>query len=139
MHLLYDVVYNIITIIIVLFILYKVKYTLDRQTNTILFINILWATALISAIIIASDLLVGRTNKIANIAQTLLIDIRNGISGIIGCYWCIYIICENPQRRKWLFMGNRYYIMHIPALFFDDCFPGKFFYRPHSFCGSFDE
>ncbi len=117
MHLLYDVVYNIITIIIVLFILYKVKYTLDRQTNTILFINILWATALISAIIIASDLLVGRTNKIANIAQTLLIDIRKGISGIIGCYWCIYIMCENPQRRKWLFMGNRYYIMHIPALF----------------------
>lgn len=117
MQVMYDVVYNIITIIIVLYVLYKVKYTTDRQTNTILFINILWATALISSIVIASDLLVGRSGKIYTFAQTLLIDIRYGISGIIGCYWCIYIMCENPKRRKWLFMGNRYYIMHIPAFF----------------------
>ncbi|MCR5318726.1 MAG: GGDEF domain-containing protein [Treponema sp.] len=117
MQVMYDIVYNIITIIILLFILYKVKYTTDRQTNTILFINILWATALISSIVIASDLLVGRSGKIYNFIQTLLIDIRFGISGVIGCYWCIYIMCENPNRRRWLFMGNRYYIMHIPAFF----------------------
>jgi len=117
MHVLYDIIYNVITIVILLFILYKVKHNLDRQTNTILFINILWATALVSSLVIASDLLVGRTGRFSTLVQTLLIDIRFGISGIIGCYWCIYILCENPKQRKWLFMGNRYYIIHIPAFF----------------------
>lgn len=113
----YDIIFNIITILILLFVLYKESLAIDRQTRTILFIKVLWYTTLIALFVIINDLLTGHTSIAAYYAQVLISDIRMGFSGIVSCYWCIYVMCANPERRKWLFKKNRYQTFKIPAYF----------------------
>ena len=109
---------NIVTLILLLFILYKVKSSIDQQTNYVLFGRVLYATAFFSALALVEVFLASRSGKIFLILHLNAECIRSGFSGIISCLWFIYILSDSDKNRRWIYHKKNFHIILLPAYIF---------------------